>query len=168
MKKNNTVPLNNHCGYPEYPVREKVWTDEETKREQIRGAFVMGIMAIILIFPLPDFKYFSYILFIFWGIYLFLITISTSDDIMLDERLLNIRILQYLPENREKSKSNIIKIEENRLLKCKKDAHNMFILGIFFSMLYIGLLIWDISTTPRLSIGDFINYTENLSHYVLN
>ena len=62
MKKNNTVPPNNHCGYPEYPVKDKVWTDEEIKREQIRGAFVMGIMAIILIFPLPDyFKYFSYI-----------------------------------------------------------------------------------------------------------
>lgn len=155
-------------------MNEELWTPKELKREQIHGAFVIGFMAVILIkgFPLSDsdyFKYIPYILFICWGIYLFLITISTSDDAMLDERLLYMRILQYLPDNRGKSKSDIILIVKNNLFKYKQDAHNMFILGIIFSMIYVSLVLWIIITTPRFSsVEDFINYILNAPHYVLN
>jgi len=87
---------------------------------------------------------------------------------MLDERLLNIRINQYLPDNREKSKTDVILIEENRLREWKRNAHNMFILGIIISMFYVSFVVYNILTTPAFSEEDLFNYTKNASDYIYN
>lgn len=141
---NIAAPLKN-CGYPEYTdLEEKLWDDDQLKREQIRGAFVMGFIAIILAIlkygtselVTPLFTNFSYILIITWGCYLFLIIISLSDDVILD----------YAPiifDNNEKKlpRTEIILKTRNKFSNIKKVAHGVFVFGLFFSLLYLGMII---------------------------
>lgn len=123
-------------------MNEKLWTSDELQREEIRGVFVIGLIATFLsIRPYIQTHEFNQLLIsqelingillnfttfliAFWGVYLFLIIISLSDDIKLPYK-----------ENEEPwiSKENFSNV--------KMVAHFMFIGGIYIVYLYILILL---------------------------
>lgn len=118
-----------------------IWTKLELKREEIRGVFVIGLIATFLsIRPYIETHVSSQILInpesiklillnlttfliFFWGIYLFLIVISLSDDIILPVRIDGEPLIS-------KEKFSVI----------KKVAQIMFMGGIGIVVIYALLL----------------------------
>lgn len=122
-------------------VNEELWTSDELKREEIRGVFVIGLIATFLsIRPYIQIHESNQLLnsqelingillnittFLtaFWGIYLFLILVSLADDIK-------------LPSKDEK---DMLMTKEN-FFHIKTFAQLMFIMGLYMSFAYVALI----------------------------
>ncbi len=110
----------------------ELWTETKLKREEIRGVFVIGLIAAFLsirpFIPLDQdyaqiFVNVTNFLIGFWVLYLFLIVISLSDDIKLPSK-----------ENDEQW------MKKESFSTTKAIAHLIFIIGILMSATYISLL----------------------------
>lgn len=110
----------------------ELWTETKLKREEIRGVFVIGLIAAFLsirsIIPLDQdyaqvFVNVTNFLIAFWVLYLFLIAISLSDDIKLPSK-----------ENEEQW------MKKESFSTTKTIAHFIFIIGILMSTAYISLI----------------------------
>ena len=124
-------------------MKEELWTPDELKREEIRGVFVIGLIATFLsIRPYIQIHEsnqllnsqelingillnFTTFLIAFWGIYLFLILVSLADDIKLPSK-----------ENEE-----MLMTKEN-FSNIKTFAQFMFIMGLYMSFIYGALIFF--------------------------
>lgn len=163
-------------GYPEYGnFQGRLWDDEQLKREQTRGAFVIGSIAFILALlkyqkdipqflasidipnsldlpfkgiPQTLFIPISYILLMWWGLYILLIVVAVSDDVITD-CIWSIYAKLYEKHLCDKDKvTSAVSNTKSALFIVKKRAHQAFFVGIALSYVYLTTLIVIVFTVP--------------------